>query len=130
MRSPRCLRASRAPCTRACASVQRPLACPAALSQRCARQLERGERRPPQHLSRPVLARRFVQGDNSPALPFTTDNGNWVVDLCFARAVEDLTALADQIKQVAGVVEHGLFLDLSSPDAHILVGGPDGVFSL
>ena len=71
-----------------------------------------------------------MQGDNSPALPFTTDNGNWVVDLCFARAVEDLTALADQIKQVAGVVEHGLFLDLSSPDAHILVGGPDGVFSL
>jgi ribose 5-phosphate isomerase len=44
--------------------------------------------------------------------------------------VEDLGALADQIKQVAGVVEHGLFLDLSSPDAHILVGGPDGVFSL
>ncbi len=70
------------------------------------------------------------KGENSAALPFTTDNGNWVIDLCFARAVEDLGALADQIKQVAGVVEHGLFLDLSSPDAHILVGGPDGVFSL
>lgn len=40
----------------------------------------------------------------------TTDNGNLLAD-CALGAVDDLPALAAAIKALAGVVEHGLFLD-------------------
>jgi ribose 5-phosphate isomerase A len=39
-----------------------------------------------------------------------SDNGNLIVD-CRLRAGADLEALAARIKALAGVVEHGLFLE-------------------
>ena len=54
---------------------------------------------------------------------FVTDNGNLIAD-CALGAVDDLHALAQAIKALPGVVEHGLFLD----EATIAyVGTDDGV---
>jgi ribose 5-phosphate isomerase A len=55
--------------------------------------------------------------------PFVTDSGNLILDAAFGR-IEEPELLADALKVVPGVVEHGLFLGLA--DTAIL-GGPDGV---
>jgi len=55
--------------------------------------------------------------------PFVTDQGNHVLDCAFGQIPEpDLLSFA--LKQVPGVVEHGLFLGIA--DAAI-VAGPEGV---
>jgi len=55
--------------------------------------------------------------------PFVTDQGNHILDCAFGEIPEpDLLSFA--LKQVAGVVEHGLFLGIA--DAAI-VAGPEGV---
>ena len=41
--------------------------------------------------------------------------------------MEEPAALADALKSVTGVVDHGLFLDLAD---RALVGTPDGVIAL
>jgi ribose 5-phosphate isomerase A len=58
-----------------------------------------------------------------PTLPFITDNGNLILDAA-ARRISDAHALADALKRIPGVVEHGLFLDLART---IIVGGAQGV---
>lgn len=55
--------------------------------------------------------------------PFLTDSGNYILDASFGR-IEEPELLADALKVVPGVVEHGLFLGLT--DTAIL-GGPNGV---
>ncbi|HEY2481286.1 MAG TPA: ribose-5-phosphate isomerase A, partial [Caulobacteraceae bacterium] len=55
-----------------------------------------------------------------------TDSGNLIYDApCLAIA--DPAGLAVALKQVTGVVEHGLFLDLAE---RALVGTEDGVVTL
>jgi ribose 5-phosphate isomerase A len=55
--------------------------------------------------------------------PFVTDQGNHILDCAFGQIPEpDLLSFA--LKQVPGVVEHGLFLGIA--DAAI-VAGPEGV---
>ena len=54
--------------------------------------------------------------------PFETDNGNFVLD-CALQSITDAQALARGLKQITGVVEHGLFLD--EADA-VIIGKPDG----
>ena len=55
--------------------------------------------------------------------PFVTDQGNYILDCAFGQIPEpDLLSFA--LKQVPGVVEHGLFL--GSADAAI-VAGHEGV---
>jgi ribose 5-phosphate isomerase A len=55
--------------------------------------------------------------------PFVTDQGNHILDCAFGQIPEpDLLSFA--LKQVPGVVEHGLFLGIA--DAAIVVG-PEGV---
>jgi len=63
-----------------------------------------------------------MDGDN----PFVTDNGNVVVDVFTppGRGIEPSSAVANTIKQVVGVVEHGLFLRMADI---CLVGKHDGV---
>jgi len=56
-------------------------------------------------------------------VPVRTDNGNLIYDAPCGR-IEEPAALADALKSVTGVVDHGLFLDLAD---QALVGGPDGV---
>ncbi len=55
--------------------------------------------------------------------PVRTDGGNVVYDID-CGVIPDADALAAAVKQVTGVVEHGLFLGLAES---ALVAGPDGV---
>ncbi len=55
--------------------------------------------------------------------PVVTDNGNYVLD-CACGVIADPHALATALKTVPGVVEHGLFLNMTHC---AYVAGPDGV---
>jgi ribose 5-phosphate isomerase A len=55
--------------------------------------------------------------------PELNDDGNVVADGPIPKGA-DLRALADALKRIPGVVDHGLFLDLSP---EVLVGTPQGV---
>ena len=52
-----------------------------------------------------------------------TDSGNLVYD-CALRAIVDAERLADAMSSVAGVAEHGLFVNIATM---LLIAGPDGV---
>jgi ribose 5-phosphate isomerase A len=41
--------------------------------------------------------------------PAVTDNGNYVVDLQFTKPIANVTAAAEALKKVVGVVDHGIF---------------------
>ncbi|MFN3514025.1 MAG: ribose-5-phosphate isomerase RpiA [Phenylobacterium sp.] len=58
--------------------------------------------------------------------PVKTDGGNLIYDAACGR-IEEPAALADALKSVTGVVDHGLFLDLAD---QALVGAPEGVIVL
>lgn len=55
--------------------------------------------------------------------PFQTDGGNYILDCAFESA-DAATSLAKQLDYVVGVVEHGLFIGLTS---EVHVAGPGGV---
>lgn len=65
-----------------------------------------------------VTLRRAVDG-----APFTTDQGNLVLDCAFGP-IADPAALAAALDRRAGIVEHGLFLGLATD---LIVAGVDGV---
>ncbi len=44
--------------------------------------------------------------------PVVTDGGNFVLD-CRCRAIPDAPALADRLKRITGVVDHGLFIGMA-----------------
>jgi ribose 5-phosphate isomerase A len=68
--------------------------------------------------------RRVAQALPGPTRrPALNDDGNVVADAPIPEGT-DLRALADAMKRIAGVVDHGLFLDLSP---EVLVGTPRGV---
>ena len=54
---------------------------------------------------------------------FVTDEGTWILD-CTFPPIEDPVRLAAQLSRRAGVVEHGLFLDLATD---LVVAGAGGV---
>lgn len=54
--------------------------------------------------------------------PFTTDNGNYILDCSFGR-IEDPPELEQKISAICGVVECGIFTDLAD---RIIVGMSDG----
>lgn len=53
-----------------------------------------------------------------------TDNGNYIVDLHFEEAIKDPVAMADEIKNTVGVVDHGLFCGLTTA---VIIAGSDGI---
>jgi ribose 5-phosphate isomerase A len=55
--------------------------------------------------------------------PFTTDNGNLILDLTFDGGIKDPAKLAIAIKVMTGVVEHGLFVGMTDT---VIVAGADG----
>lgn len=77
--------------------------------------------------AQPVVQRRLADLDptvrESGGRPFTTDNGNHILDLA-TGPIDDPHTLADRLAREVGILEHGLFLDMA--DA-CLVAGPDGV---
>jgi len=42
-----------------------------------------------------------------------TDNGNYIVDLAFKEPIKDVSAAANALKNTVGVVDHGLFVDMT-----------------
>ncbi len=54
--------------------------------------------------------------------PFVTDQGNYILD-CHFGPMENPQAIAQQLCERAGIVEHGLFIHLATM---VIVGKPDG----
>jgi ribose 5-phosphate isomerase A len=53
-----------------------------------------------------------------------TDNGNYIVDLHFDELIQDPVAMGKELKNVVGVVEHGLFCNMASA---VIIAGSDGI---
>uniref|UniRef100_A0A7S4T002 ribose-5-phosphate isomerase n=3 Tax=Ditylum brightwellii TaxID=49249 RepID=A0A7S4T002_9STRA len=53
-----------------------------------------------------------------------TDNGNYIVDLHFEEPIADAPLMASEIKNVVGVVDHGLFCGLTTA---VIIAGSDGI---
>ncbi len=70
---------------------------------------------------RPVRRTAYAQG--VPGAPFVTDGGNYILD-CGAGPIEDAAGLAQAIKALVGVVEHGLFVGMTD---RVIAAGPAGV---
>ena len=62
-------------------------------------------------------------GGKSEKRDFVTDNGNYILD-CHFGLIEEPQRLSGDLQRIAGVMEHGLFLGLTS---EVHVGMPDGV---
>lgn len=77
-----------------------------------------------------IAAAHNAQGDQSVRMagdtPFVTDGGHMIIDACFGR-ISDAKALSDDLLEVPGVVQHGLFLNMC---AAAYIAGPDGVSKL
>ncbi len=58
--------------------------------------------------------------------PFVTDGGNYILD-CHFGPIDDPYALSTELEGRAGIVEHGLFLDLAS---EVIIAASDGIRSL
>jgi len=56
--------------------------------------------------------------------PYVTDNDNYIVDLYFTEPIADAVKAGEEINALVGVVEHGLFLGMTS---EVIVAGADGV---
>jgi ribose 5-phosphate isomerase A len=56
--------------------------------------------------------------------PYVTDNGNLILDLTLASRIRDAERLAGEIKQVPGVLEHGLFAGIATG---CIVAAADGI---
>jgi len=66
---------------------------------------------------------RALGADPVPREGFLTDEGNRILD-CRFGPLDDPDRLAEAIRSIPGVVEHGLFLGMAEM---AYVGGPDGV---
>lgn len=53
-----------------------------------------------------------------------TDNGNYIVDLHFEEPIKDAPKMAADIKNVCGVVDHGLFCGMTTA---VIIAGSDGI---
>jgi ribose 5-phosphate isomerase A len=54
--------------------------------------------------------------------PFVTDNGNWIID-CGVRRIEAPREFARDLRAIPGVVDTGLFLDLTDLVLVVEAGG-------
>eukprot|EP00242_Pyramimonas_sp_CCMP2087_P011879 CAMPEP_0198205268 /NCGR_PEP_ID=MMETSP1445-20131203/8785_1 /TAXON_ID=36898 /ORGANISM="Pyramimonas sp., Strain CCMP2087" /LENGTH=294 /DNA_ID=CAMNT_0043877515 /DNA_START=70 /DNA_END=954 /DNA_ORIENTATION=+ len=53
-----------------------------------------------------------------------TDNGNYIVDLFFDTPIKDAPLAAKELKELCGVVEHGLFCGMSTA---VIIAGSEGI---
>ena len=68
-----------------------------------------------------VALREIIQGE-----PFITDNGNYILDCEFEYILEP-EQLEKDINNIPGVVENGLFINLTH---QVIVGGKQGIITL
>jgi len=57
--------------------------------------------------------------------PYVTDNDNYIVDLYFKTPIKDAAQAAREFESLVGVVEHGLFLGMSTA---VIIAGAEGVY--
>jgi ribose 5-phosphate isomerase A len=55
--------------------------------------------------------------------PYITDNGNLILDVTVEGGIADANQLANDLKLMTGVVEHGLFIGVTDT---VIVAGPEG----
>src|SRR6266849_7859576 len=55
---------------------------------------------------------------------FITDNGNMILDCSFPNGIADPADLQARIRRIVGVVETGLFLNMTE---RAIIGGPEGI---
>ena len=53
-----------------------------------------------------------------------SDNGNYIVDLKFDEPIKDPVTMGKELKNVVGVVEHGLFCDMTTA---VIIAGSEGI---
>lgn len=53
-----------------------------------------------------------------------TDNGNYIVDLFFTTPIKDAKQAAIELKKTVGVVDHGIFADMTTA---VIVAGKSGI---
>ena len=76
-----------------------------------------------------VTRRQLEQFGGVPTLrqregkPFVTDQGHYIID-CALSQIEDTPRLNHQLNQLPGVVENGLFVDMTE---RLIIGSPDGI---
>ena len=76
-----------------------------------------------------VTRRQLEQFGGVPTLrqregkPFVTDQGHYIID-CALSQIEDVPRLNHQLNQLPGVVENGLFVDMTE---RLIIGSPDGI---
>uniref|UniRef100_A0A7S1TKQ2 ribose-5-phosphate isomerase n=1 Tax=Erythrolobus australicus TaxID=1077150 RepID=A0A7S1TKQ2_9RHOD len=56
--------------------------------------------------------------------PYVTDNDNYIIDLYFKQPIKDANKAAEEMINMVGVVEHGLFLNMTTA---VLIAGKNGV---
>lgn len=66
-------------------------------------------------------AKLRMEGDK----PYMTDNDNYIVDLYFDSPIKDPIQAAKDFESLVGVVEHGLFLGMSTA---VIIAGDKGVY--
>ena len=59
--------------------------------------------------------------------PYTTDNGNLILDVTMEGGIKDAEALGIELKKTLGVVEHGLFVGMTDTVIVASVDGPKAV---
>jgi ribose 5-phosphate isomerase A len=69
-----------------------------------------------------LLPEAKLRSTEDGSAPFVTDEGHYILDAPLPAGTEAAT-LADALKRLPGVVEHGLFLDMADV---ALLGSPDG----
>lgn len=69
------------------------------------------------------LGARPTLREETDGAPYTTDNGNYVIDCDFPDGIDDPEALEEALRVRVGVVETGLFLGMTD---RVIVGTPDG----
>jgi ribose 5-phosphate isomerase A len=58
------------------------------------------------------LGAEISQRNNSEGKPFETDEGNFIIDANFGT-INNPKALARKLEERAGIIEHGLFIDMA-----------------
>lgn len=80
-----------------------------------------------------ATSRRLEELEGKPVLrsgsdgkPFVTDGGNYILDCAFGP-IPSAKALQVELDSLVGVMEHGLFIGMTS---QVLIGAPEGVRTL
>jgi ribose 5-phosphate isomerase A len=66
-------------------------------------------------------AELWLEENGSPAM---TDNGNYLARCWFKDGIRDVYTLAEALSRRPGILEHGLFLDMTN---RVIAAGPGGI---